>query len=101
MVEYIEKQTIKNIITGENMQYGELEYDWQEFVLNRQENIEQKTDTSNSFKAVEKLLEQIDNNELAGSVRDAVINRECDVIYINYSRGFKEGLKVALMLGEL
>jgi hypothetical protein len=85
------KVSIKSMINGRDLYHGELEYDWQKFIIGRQEKIEEKIDSIESFNKIEKLLEQI-NDDIAGDIREAIISRECKVTYIYYNRGFLDCL---------
>ena len=91
-------QTMKNIITGQDMNYGEFEYDWQQFIFNRQD---EKTTSGEYLKAendLEKLLQQIGDKGLADKIRDTAIDMECVSKYESYSQGLFDGIKLALIL---
>jgi len=93
----MKQQNLKNIITGQDMVPGEMEYSWQEFVINRQERIGRKTDSVESLNKIEELLKKI-RDDIASSLMKAIIARECKVTYIHYNRGFLDGLKLPLKL---
>ena len=95
------KQSIKDIISNRKLRIGDFRYSWQEFVLERKEKLEQRIKTDSSYETIEQLLECVNDDNLADSIRDAIAGRDCDLAYINYNRGFRDGLKLALMLGKL
>jgi len=83
---------LKSIITEQDMRPGELEYSWQEFV-----GIRQATNNE-SFENIDALLEHICDKKLIENIRDAIIDRECKVTYIQYNKGFLDGIKLAVTI---
>ena len=86
---------LKNIITDQEMAPRELEYSWQEFVGNRQAT------NNESFDNIEALLEDICDKKLIEDIRDAIIDRECKVTYIQYNKGFLDGIKLSVTLDKI
>lgn len=98
MIKYAEKQTIKDIITNNDLDSKDVDFAWQEFVNNRQGSFE---DNNESLERIEGLLTCIGERQLIETVIDAVIDRECKVAFIRYNKGFLDGMKLALKLGRL
>lgn len=101
MIKYAEKNTIKNIITDEEMLVGEFKFDWQKLIISRQEQIEQKLSLSKKYSEANndltKLLKEVGNEILADKIRSATITKECTSTYLHYNYGFIEGLKLKLL----
>ena len=87
------KQTLKNIITGQDMQPNELEYSLQEFVINRMEDAE-------PLENIDILLAGKCDETLIEFVKDTVYDREIKLSYNQYKQGLFDGIKMALILKE-
>jgi hypothetical protein len=98
MIKYVERQTLKNIITGKEMKSGELDYAWQEFVSSRQDSFNKNNE---SLEKIEGLLTKFTENQSTEEVIDAMIDRENDVSFDRYSKGFIDGIKMAIKLGVI
>lgn len=94
------KQTIKNIITNRKMIIGEFEYAWQEFVIGRQEKIEEEIADSSSLMEIEELLNQINDIKLKNKIGNTIIASGNKATYTYYNRGLLDGLKLVLSLSE-
>lgn len=98
---------IKNMITGEYMDKENLLRAWQEFIFARQDTIEQKLASgelsskhSNVNQQIEELLEGL-SAEQAAAISDAITELSVTSTYIHYNKGFFDGLKIAMVMGNL
>jgi hypothetical protein len=87
------------MIDGRDMYPGELEYDWQEYVIARQEEIEKEVANSSSL-IIDELLDQINDKKLRNKIESAIIANENRATYISYNRGIFNGIKRAILLSE-
>jgi hypothetical protein len=93
------QRSIKSIIDGRDLYPGEFEYRWQEFVVSRQEKIEEETNNSSLLIEINKLLDQINDKKLRNEIGNIIIARENKATYILYNRGIFTGIKLALSFG--
>ena len=103
-------EPIKDKITGKDLLKGDFQHDWQEFVSSRQSDLDEKLNTkgvSSEFFEVDSrlhvLLEQVTNgdNELLHRIYADVFAQQDTVSYASYNKGFLEGIKFAMMAGQL
>lgn len=101
---------IRDKITGKNFFKGDFQHDWQEFVTNRQNGLDEKLNTqhlSSEFFEVDSglhsLLEQAANGdeEFISRVYAAFSAQQDTVSFMSYNKGFFEGIKFAMMAGQL
>jgi hypothetical protein len=89
--EDLEKQTIKSIITGKDLQPGEFEYDWQEFILKRMDSVNEEP-----FEGVNLFIKRISNNEIRNDIGDDIGKRELKGRYISFNFSVFNKIKDAL-----
>lgn len=98
---------IKNMITGEYMDKENLLRAWQEFIFARQDTIEQKLafeELSSKYSYANHRIEELLKNlseEQAAAISDAITELTVTATYMHYNKGFFDGLKVALVMGNL
>jgi len=99
---------LKNIISGQTIPVGEFEESWQEFVMERQEALEDKLNTNSLSSEYLKrsselngILETIENKELTNNIWDAIAGVQSVTTYMHYNKGFLDGIKFAIMAGQL
>jgi hypothetical protein len=98
---------MRNVITGENMDKENPLEAWQEFVLVRQEMIDCKLEyrklSSEYLQANDQIQELLKGlpEEQATGISDAIMDLTSTATYIHYNKGFFDGLKIAMVLGNL
>ncbi len=93
---------IKSVITGQMLPVGEFEERWQELVLKRQVMIDEKLDAVGlSSECLVKMLEKLENKELTEDIKEAIFHLQTSVTYTHYNKGFIDGIKFAMMAGQL
>ncbi|WP_094604743.1 hypothetical protein SPSIL_020120 [Sporomusa silvacetica DSM 10669] len=102
---------IRSILTGQSVKPGELEYNWQQFVMDRQEILEEKLDTTEmaagyrnedaKLNAILESIEAIVGQENSRDLYDAIIYKQLTATYLHYNKGFLDGIKFATMAGQL
>jgi ElaB/YqjD/DUF883 family membrane-anchored ribosome-binding protein len=94
---------IRSMITGQWMDKGDALRDWQEFIFMRQEKIEKKLQVSDLSSEYTRLMEQVDQL-LEGQpekVSEAVTELIVSTTYMHYNKGFFDGMKIGMVMGNL
>jgi hypothetical protein len=94
-------QNIRSIVSNKEIQQSNLEYAWQEFVLERQESLCSKMDDEKTNINIKKLLNMIDDKKIVNQLNEEITKRESNIVYINYNRGFIDGIRTALALSKI
>lgn len=94
---------IKSMLTGQWMDKGDALRDWQEFVLMRQEKADEKLQFGNFASEYTRLMEQVDAllEGQAGEVSEAVTLLIVTATYMHYNKGFFDGMKIGMVMGNL
>lgn len=93
---------IKSILTGKAIPIGDFEEGWQELVLKRQVMIDEKLDTVGlSSECLVKMLEKSASKEIAEDIEEAIFHIQTSATYMHYNKGFLDGIKFAMMAGQL
>ncbi|SFM11644.1 hypothetical protein [Pelosinus propionicus] len=93
---------IKSIISGQTIPAGDFEEGWQELVLKRQVMINEKLDAVGlSTDCLVEMLEKSASKELAEDIKDTIFHLQTSVTYTHYNKGFLDGIKFAMMAGQL
>lgn len=92
---------LRSIITSQTIPVGEFEEGWQELVLKRQLMIDEKLDTAGlSSEYLVEMLEKLENKELTEDIKEAIFHLRTSVTYTYYNKGFLDGIKFAMMVGQ-
>ncbi|MBP2659296.1 MAG: hypothetical protein H6Q69_2328 [Firmicutes bacterium] len=94
---------IRSMITGQWMDKGDALRDWQEFIFMRQEKNEKKLQVGDLSSEYTRLMEQVDQL-LEGQpekVSEAVTALIVSVTYMHYNKGFFDGMKIGMVMGNL
>lgn len=94
---------IRSMITGQWMDKGDALRDWQEFIFMRQEKIETKLQSGDLSSEYTRIMEQVDQL-LAGQpekVSDTLIELIGSITYMHYNKGFFDGMKIGMVMGNL
>lgn len=99
---------LKNIISGQTIPAGEFEEGWQELVIKRQETLEDKLNNDSlsseylkRSSELNRILETLENKELINNIWDAIVDIQPVSTYMHYNKGFLDGIKFAMMAGQL
>jgi len=102
---------VKSKLSGKTIKYDDFEYQWQQFCLSRQKVLEEKLveraflpETSDVEDAVYGLLEKVETmmgDSIVNELGTAITNQQNTLTYIYYNKGYFDGLKYALMAGNL
>ncbi len=102
---------VKSKLSGKTIKYDDFEYQWQQFCLSRQKVLEEKLveraflpETSEVEDAVYGLLEKVETtmgDSIVNELGTAITNQQNTLTYIYYNKGYFDGLKYALMAGNL
>jgi hypothetical protein len=93
---------IKSIITGQIIPVGEFEEGWQELVLKRQVMIDEKLDAVGlSSECLVEILEKLGKKELAEDIKEAIFHLQTSATYMQYNKGFLDGIKFTMMANQL
>jgi hypothetical protein len=94
---------IKSMLTGRWMDKGDALRDWQEFILMRQDKAEEKLQFGNFSSEYTRLMEQVDVllEEQPGEVSEAVTLLMVTATYMHYNKGFFDGIKIGMVMGNL
>lgn len=93
------KQSINSIIDGNGREEGEFEYDWQNFFIKRQEDVDKKTDVI-LRNEINGLLNKINNENLKNRILETTTSRENKLTYSYYRQGFLDGIQQMLLLNR-
>lgn len=91
---------IKDTITGQERKQGDFLRDWQEFILDRQDDIV-SPETKKVELGLERLLDKVGDKTLINEIDAAVNTVILKKTFLHYNKGFADGLKLALRLSEL
>jgi hypothetical protein len=94
---------IRSIITGQWMDKGDTLRDWQEFVFMRQEKVEKKLQAGDFSSEYTRIMEQVDQL-LEGQpqkVSEAVTELIVSATYMHYNKGFFDGMRIGMVMGNL
>jgi hypothetical protein len=93
----------KNIITGQDMDEKDVIKNWQEFVVTRQEHLENKLQFGELSSEQINILNQLDEllKDQEGKVIDTVTKLMMSATYMHYNKGFFDGMKIAITMGNL
>ncbi len=94
---------IRSIVTGQWMEKGDTLLDWQEFVLMRQEKLEEKLQFGNFSSEYTIIMNQVDQL-LEGQpekVSEAVTQLVVTATYMHYNKGFLDGMKIGMAMEKL
>jgi hypothetical protein len=94
---------IRSIVTGQWMEKGDVLHDWQEFVLMRQEKLEGKLQFGNFSSEYTTIMNQVDQL-LEGQpekVDEAVTQLVVTTTYMHYNKGFLDGMKIGMVMGNV
>jgi hypothetical protein len=94
---------IRSIVTGQWMEKGDVLHDWQEFVLMRQEKLEGKLQFGNFSSEYTTIMNQVDQL-LEGQpekVDEAVTQLVVTATYMHYNKGFLDGMKIGMVMGNV
>ena len=85
------------------MDEGDVMTTWQEFVIARQETIEKRIELGEFTSEYVTLMNQLD--ELLKDKDESAIDKVTRLVviasYIHYNKGFFDGMKIALTMGNL
>lgn len=105
------QMNIRSMITGNTVKPGQFEHSWQHFVIERQEAFEEKLNTTplspnyieedNKLHDILESIKAVMGEEKFDEVYRAILNKETTVSYLHYNKGFFDGIKFALMAGQL
>ena len=106
--EFLRQSSITDVRTGRELPVGDFQHAWQEFIFSRQENLETKLVMQGLSSEYRKqdftlgvLLDKLTDQMLADDIREAAETLQLTISYLNYTKGFYEGLKFAMMAGQL
>jgi hypothetical protein len=90
-------------MTGQQMDEGDALKNWQEFVITRQDQLEDKLQFGALSSEHVNLMNQLDEllKEQKGEVSDTVTRLIMSATYIHYNKGFFDGMKIAMIMGNL
>ncbi|MCC5465402.1 hypothetical protein [Pelosinus baikalensis] len=93
---------IRSMITGQWMDKGDALRDWQEFIFMRQEKIEKKLQDGD-LSEYTRLMEQVDQllEGQSEKVSEAVTELIVSATYMHYNKGFFDGMKIGMVMGNL
>lgn len=104
------KMPLKSVITNKTLRHEELEYHWQEFALDRQSLVRDKREEMSNYPGyihvTEKLYDLLDKvkdtmgEKMFDNLQEAITDREVVVTYLHYNKGFFDGIKFAMMMGQ-
>ena len=94
---------IKSVLTGQWMDKGDALRDWQEFVLMRQEKADEKLEFGNFASEYTTLMNKVDAllEGQAREVSEAVTLLMVTATYMHYNKGFFDGMKIGMVMGNL
>jgi len=94
---------IKSMLTGQWMDKGDALRDWQEFVLMRQEKADDKLQFGDFSSEYTTIMEQVDAllEGQGGEVSEAVTLLIVTATYMHYNKGFFDGMKIGMVMGNL
>lgn len=90
-------------MTGQQMDEGDALKNWQEFVITRQDQLEDKLQFGALSSEHVNIMNQLDEllKEQKGEVSDTVARLIMSATYIHYNKGFFDGMKIAMIMGNL
>jgi hypothetical protein len=94
---------IRSIVTGQWMEKGDVLHDWQEFVLMRQEKLDGKLQFGNFSSEYTTIMNQV-YQLLEGQpekVDEAVTQLVVTATYMHYNKGFLDGMKIGMVMGNV
>jgi hypothetical protein len=94
---------IRSIVTGQWMEKGDALHDWQEFVLMRQEKLDGKLQFGNFSSEYTTIMNQV-YQLLEGQpekVDEAVTQLVVTATYMHYNKGFLDGMKIGMVMGNV
>ncbi len=94
---------LRSIVTGQWLEKGDVLYDWQEFVLMRQEKLEEKLQFGDFSSEYTTIMNQVDQL-LEGQpekVSQAVTQLVVTATYMHYNKGFLDGMKIGMVMGNV
>ncbi|WP_352230860.1 hypothetical protein [Pelosinus sp. IPA-1] len=94
---------IKSMLTGQWMEKGDALRDWQEFIFMRQEKAEGKLQFGAFSSEYTTIMEQVDQllEGQPGKVSEAVTQLVVTATYMHYNKGFFDGMKIGMVMGNL
>jgi len=94
---------IKSMLTGRWMDKGDALRDWQEFILMRQDKADEKLQFGNFSSEYTRLMEQVDLllEGQAEEVSEAITLMMVTATYMHYNKGFFDGMKIGMVMGNL
>jgi hypothetical protein len=95
--------TIANRITELERAKGDTLHDWQEFVYRRQEQIDKNSRYSDRASEPTTMINQLHEllKEQPADVIDAVTLLLLSATYTHYNKGFSDGMKIAMIVGNV
>ncbi len=97
----------REMMTGKSMNGECVEREWQEFVLSRQSSVDRKLEyetISSEYGKVDQeiktLLSDLPDKKVE-ALNDAILAMTSLVSYAHYNKGFFDGVKIAMVMGEL
>lgn len=103
-------KTIKDVVTGHDVQKGQFSYSWQNFINDRQEDLFEKIDVEGASKEYLQVNHQLcamlervagGNEGILKEVHKAIDDQQKTVSSLSYMKGFMEGIKLASTVGGL
>jgi hypothetical protein len=94
---------IRSMVTGQWMEKSDALRDWQEFIFMRQEKVEKKLQIGDFSSEYTRIMEQVDQllEGQPGKVSEAVTELIVSATYLHYNKGFFDGMKIGMVMGNL